>query len=37
MHGIGVSTPMAEAVAEATEGLARLVHTPKGMTFTSGM
>ncbi|MNG34964.1 hypothetical protein D3C84_1215890 [compost metagenome] len=37
MHGIGVSTPSAAAVAAATVGLARLVHMPKVLTFTNGM
>ena len=30
MHGCGVSTPSAAAVAAATAGLARDVHIPKG-------
>lgn len=33
MHGIGVSTPIAAAVTNATVGLARLVHMPNGMMF----
>ena len=37
MQGIGVSTPIAADVAEATAGLARLVHIPKGMMFTIGL
>ncbi len=36
MHGIGVSTPIAAAVAEATTGLAGQVHIPKGIMFTIG-
>jgi hypothetical protein len=35
MHGCGVSTPKAAAVAAATCGLARLVHNPKGETLRS--
>lgn len=31
IHGMGVSTPMAAAVALATVGLARLLHIPKVM------
>lgn len=30
MQGIGVKTPNAAAVADATDGLARLIQTPKG-------
>ena len=37
MHGIGVSTPMAAAVAAATIGLAGDIHIPNGMIFTMGM
>lgn len=37
MHGIGVSTPSAAAVAEATCGFAMLVHIPKGFIFTLGL
>src|SRR5258706_4168572 len=37
MHGIGVSTPMAAAVAEATVGLAGDWHMPKGMMLVNGM
>lgn len=37
MHGMGVSTPMAADVADATVGFARLLHIPKGMMFTMGM
>jgi hypothetical protein len=37
MQGIGVKTPMAAAVAEATVGLARLVHMPNGMMLTMGL
>jgi len=36
MHGIGVSTPRAAAVADATTGLARLIHIPNDMIFTMG-
>ena len=36
-HGIGVSAPMLAAVAEATVGLARELHMPKGMMFTKGL
>jgi hypothetical protein len=36
MHGMGVSTPRAAAVAAATVGLARLVHIPKGAMLTIG-
>jgi hypothetical protein len=36
MHGIGVSTPSAAAVAAATTGLASEVQTPKGMMFNIG-
>ena len=35
-QGMGVSTPMAAAVAEATVGLAREEHMPKGMIFFIG-
>lgn len=37
IHGIGVSTPRAAAVAAATVGLAMLLHIPKGGIFTSGL
>jgi len=37
VQGIGVNTPSAAAVAEATAGLAMLVHTPKGRMFTKGI
>jgi hypothetical protein len=37
MHGIGVSTPEAAAVADATAGFAMLLHIPNGMIFTIGM
>ncbi|HWO29379.1 MAG TPA: hypothetical protein VNO32_11350 [Candidatus Acidoferrum sp.] len=37
MHGIGVSTPIAAAVAAATIGLAGDMHIPNGMIFTRGM
>ena len=36
MHGIGVSTPIAAAVADATVGLDMDWHMPKGMTLTMG-
>src|SRR3954451_7416881 len=36
IQGMGVSTPMAAAVAEATTGLARLMHIPNGMMFSIG-
>jgi hypothetical protein len=36
MQGIGVSTPIAAAVAEATVGLAIDWHIPKGMMLTIG-
>src|SRR5579859_5602050 len=36
-HGIGVSTPNAAAVAEATVGLAMLEHIPNGGMFTIGL
>jgi hypothetical protein len=36
MHGMGVRTPKADAVAAATVGLARLEHIPNGMMFTMG-
>lgn len=37
MHGIGVRTPRAAAVAAATIGFAGDMHMPKGMMLTSGM
>jgi len=37
MQGIGVKTPAAAEVAEATVGLARLVHIPKGRMLTMGL
>jgi hypothetical protein len=37
MQGIGVKTPQAVAVADATVGFAREVHIPKGIIFTMGM
>eukprot|EP01034_Spumella_vulgaris_P042124 gene42124-52224_t len=37
MHGMGVSTPSAAAVAAATMGLAIELHTPNGMMFTMGL
>jgi hypothetical protein len=36
-HGIGVSTPRAAAVADATVGLAKDVHTPNGGTLVIGI
>jgi hypothetical protein len=35
-HGMGVSTPMAAEVADATVGLARLVHMLNDGMFTMG-
>ena len=35
-HGIGVRTPSAAAVAEATVGLLGVLHMPKGGMFTIG-
>ncbi len=37
MQGIGVNTPSAAAVAEATVGLARLWHMPNGRMFAIGL
>lgn len=37
MQGIGVSTPIAAAVAAATVGLARELHMPKGSMFAIGL
>ncbi len=37
MHGMGVSTPNAAAVAEATTGLLGVMHIPNGMMFTIGL
>jgi len=37
IHGIGVSTPMAAAVAAATVGLAMDIHIPNGGIFTIGL
>jgi hypothetical protein len=37
MHGIGVNTPLAEAVAEATVGFAKDWHIPKVAIFTIGL
>jgi hypothetical protein len=37
MHGMGVSTPIAAAVAEATSGLAGDIHIPNGIIFVIGM
>jgi hypothetical protein len=36
MQGIGVNTPCAAVVAEATVGFARDMHIPKGGIFTIG-
>jgi hypothetical protein len=36
MHGIGVSAPIAAAVAAMTCGFAMLWHIPKGGMFTMG-
>ncbi|MDD1669388.1 MAG: hypothetical protein LUO97_06260 [Methanomicrobiales archaeon] len=36
MQGMGVRTPNAAAVAEATVGFERVVHMPKGKMFTIG-
>jgi hypothetical protein len=36
-HGMGVSTPKAAAVAEATTGLAKDWHIPKGIMFAIGL
>ena len=37
IHGMGVKTPMAAAVAAATVGFDGLRHIPKGMMFTMGI
>ncbi len=37
VHGMGVSTPKAAAVAAATAGFAKLEHIPNGITFVKGM
>tara|TARA_B000000565_G_C23782719_1_gene376733 strand:- start:29432 stop:29824 length:393 start_codon:yes stop_codon:yes gene_type:complete len=37
VQGIGVSTPIAAAVAAATAGLAILTHIPKGITSAKGV
>lgn len=37
IQGIGVKTPKAAAVAEATVGLAIDIHTPNGRIFTIGL
>src|SRR5579862_6436485 len=37
MHGMGVSTPRAAAVAAATVGLAGDIHMPKGKMLVMGM
>ena len=36
-QGIGVRTPKAAEVADATAGFEMEVHIPKGMMFTMGM
>lgn len=36
IHGIGVRTPKAAAVAAATIGFAGLIHNPNGATFAIG-
>ena len=36
MQGIGVRTPQAAAVADATVGFAKDVHTPAGIKFAIG-
>lgn len=36
IHGMGVNTPRAAAVAAATVGLDVLLHMPKGTIFTIG-
>ena len=36
MHGMGVNTPIAAAVAAATVGFAGELHTPNGRIFTIG-
>ena len=37
MHGMGVSTPIAAAVAAATVGLDGLLHIPNGVILTIGI
>jgi hypothetical protein len=37
IHGIGVKTPIAAAVADATVGLANDIHVPKGSMFIIGL
>jgi len=37
IHGIGVKTPKAAAVAAITIGFAAQLHTPKGMTLRKGL
>jgi hypothetical protein len=37
IHGIGVNTPKAAAVADATTGLAKELHVPNGIIFTNGI
>ncbi len=36
IHGIGVNTPDAAAVADATVGFDGVMHMPNGMMFTIG-
>jgi len=37
IHGMGVNTPIAAAVAAATIGFAGDMHIPNGMMFTNGI
>lgn len=37
IHGIGVNTPIAAAVAATTVGFAILLHIPKGMILINGL
>ena len=37
VQGMGTNTPNAAAVAAATAGFARLIHTPKGGMFRNGI
>lgn len=37
MHGMGVRTPSAAAVAAATAGLLGVMHAPNGMMLTMGL
>lgn len=37
VHGIGVNTPNAAAVAAATDGFARLMHIEKDVMLTNGL